>query len=112
MRIRSRIVPLFGIRSIGRLTVGTPRPAEAYRPGDRLGMFEIFATSDRELLIGVDDSHLDVRISVVKKSCENRARIVISTAVRIHNAIGRLYMAPVGLIHPFVVRALMRRASA
>jgi hypothetical protein len=36
---------------------------------------------------------------------------VVSTVVKVHNWLGRLYMAPVGQIHPLVVKALMRRAD-
>jgi len=29
----------------------------------------------------------------------------------VHNLLGRVYMAPVGRIHPFVVRSMMARAE-
>jgi hypothetical protein len=36
---------------------------------------------------------------------------VVSTVVHVHNLLGRVYMAPVGRIHPFVVRSMMGRAE-
>jgi hypothetical protein len=36
---------------------------------------------------------------------------VVSTVVHVHNWLGRIYMVPVGRIHPFVVRAMMRRTA-
>ena len=35
---------------------------------------------------------------------------VVSTAVKVHNLLGRLYMLPVGRIHPWVVKAMLRHA--
>lgn len=108
MDLRNALVRPFGIKDTGRLNARTDRPADAYQVGDRLGIFRIFAIGEREIVLGLDDSHLDVRVSIVK--AENPSRYVVTTAVVIHNLIGRLYMLPVGRIHPFVVRAQMRQA--
>jgi hypothetical protein len=107
MAVRNRLVRLVGLKDVGPMRRARDRPAEAYRPGDRLGIFTVLETSDTELLMGIDDRHLDVRVSVLKSAA---GTYVVATAVRIHNRLGRLYMAPVGRVHPLVVRAMMRRA--
>ena len=69
-----------------------------------------FATLDRrddELVFGMDDVHLDFRGSVL---CEPD-RVVLSTVVALHGALGRAYFAPVRLVHPVAVRAMLTRAA-
>ncbi len=88
----------------------TPRWVAAYRVGDRLGIFSIFAKTEKELLLGIDDRHLDVRVSVLKSERNGLPNYVVSTVVHVHNWLGHAYMAPVGRIHPLVVKAMMRRA--
>lgn len=108
MDLRNALVRPFGLKDTGRLSARTDRPADAYKVGDQLGIFRIFAIGEREIVLGIDDSHLDVRVSIAK--ADPPCRYVVTTAVVIHNLIGRLYMIPVGRIHPFVVRAQMRQA--
>ncbi|MBY6242769.1 DUF2867 domain-containing protein [Methylosinus sp. Sm6] len=107
MAIRNALARRIGLRDVGAMRDATERPAIAYRIGDRMGIFDVSAIDERELVLGIDDSHLDVRVSVLKDD----ARYTVTTVVHIKNWIGRSYMAPVGRIHPLVVRAMMRRAA-
>jgi hypothetical protein len=111
MTIRNALVRQIGLKDVGAMRVGAAKPAGAYRLGDRLGIFTIFAMSDEELLLGIDDSHLDVRVAVTKPEGARSRRYVVSTVVHVRNAVGRAYMVPVARIHPFVVRATMRGAA-
>lgn len=108
MDLRNRLVRPLGLKAPGRLSDVGGKQAAAYKIGDRIGIFSIFALTDAELLMGIDDSHLDVRVSVLKR---DDGHYVLSSVVTIHNCTGRLYMLPVGRIHPFVVRAMMQRAD-
>jgi hypothetical protein len=110
MSIRNRVVRLFGLKDVGAMKAAT-RPDHAYKIGDRLGIFSIFGLTEKELLLGIDDSHLDVRVSVLKSQRDGLPSYVVSTVVHVHNLLGHIYMAPVGRIHPFVVRSMMRRAD-
>ncbi len=111
MALRNRVVRLFGLKDVGSMRGAGGRPAAAYRPGDRLGIFTIVSSNADELLLGIDDSHLDVRVSVSKPGGARATSYVVATAVRVHNLLGRAYMVPVGRAHSFVVRAMMRRAQ-
>ncbi len=110
MRFRNRVVRLFGLKDVGAIGANA-KASEAYQVGDRIGIFSIFGKTENELLLGIDDRHLDVRVSVMKSCRNGLPYFVVSTVVRIHNLLGRLYMMPVGRIHPFVVRSMMRRAE-
>jgi len=110
MDIRNAVVRRIGLQDVGGMADGAGRPASSYQVGDRLGIFTIFAMTAQELLLGIDDRHLDVRVSVLKAAGDGSMRYVVSTVVDVHNWLGHLYMLPVGRIHPVVVRAMMRRA--
>ena len=110
MRIRNRVVRLFGLKDVGEMAADV-RPADAYQVGDRIGIFSIVGKTENELLLGIDDHHLDVRVSIMKSFRNGLPHYVVSTVVHVHNLLGRLYMVPVSRIHPLVVKAMMRRAS-
>ncbi len=112
MALRNRVVRLFGLKDVGAMRGAGGRPAAACHPGDRLGIFTIISSDADELVLGIDDSHLDVRVSVSKPGGARAASYVVATAVRVHNRLGRAYMVPVGRVHPLVVRAMMRQAQA
>jgi hypothetical protein len=111
MSLRNLIVRQIGLKDVGALTPFNGRPAGHYRIGDRLGIFGVLSNSENELLLGIDDSHLDVRVSVLKPQGKDSQSYVVSTVVKVHNWLGHLYMAPVGRIHPLIVKALMRRVT-
>jgi hypothetical protein len=111
MAARNALARRLGLKDVGAMDAARGKPAAAYRRGDRLGIFTVFDVDASELRLGIDDRHLDVRVSVLKVSGERAARYVVSTVVRVHNRLGRLYMLPVGRVHPFVVRAMMRGAE-
>jgi hypothetical protein len=109
MSIRNGIVRQLGLKDVGSMSGETRKAASEYQIGDRLGIFTVMGQTQDELLLGIDDSHLDVRVSVLKPSGKKSSSYVVSTVVHVHNWLGRIYMAPVGRIHPLVVRAMMRR---
>lgn len=111
MALRNRVVRLFGLKDVGSMRGARARPAESYRPGDRLGIFDVVSQSGEELVLGIDDRHLDVRVSVTKPGGAQAERYVVSTVVHIHNLLGRAYMVPVAPVHAIIVRAMMRRAD-
>jgi hypothetical protein len=110
MSIRNRIARRIGLKDVGAMETATDKAAETYRVGDRLGIFRVFANTENEVLLGIDDRHLDVRVSVLKAQLDSDTSYVFSTMVHVHNWLGHLYMAPVGRIHPLIVKAMMRRA--
>jgi hypothetical protein len=110
LALRNAIVRQIGLKDVGPMTPLTEKPAADYRVGDRLGIFTIFGSTPDELLLGIDDSHLDLRVSVLKQGGA-RPSYIISTVVKVHNWLGRAYMLPVGPIHPLIVKTMMRRAA-
>ncbi|WP_194432235.1 DUF2867 domain-containing protein [Streptomyces alkaliphilus] len=75
------------------------------RDGSRDG-FPVLARDEHELLAGTDAEHLNFRISLLVAE----GGMTLTTVTELHNRRGRLYFAVVRRFHPFVVRAMMRRA--
>ena len=109
MSVRNAAIRPFGLKDVGAMRAAAGKPATAYREGDQIGIFTIFSQTETELLLGINDRHLDVRVSVLKPGGNPPLSYIVSTVVTVNNWLGRLYMIPVGRIHPLVVKALMRR---
>ncbi len=88
LRLRNELVGLVGIER-----------------GDA-SAFDVRARSEHEALIGTDAGHLDFRASILVQP----ETVTVSTVVTVHNWRGRLYLLPVRLVHPTIVRALLHRA--
>lgn len=110
MRVRNRVVRLFGLKDVGSIGA-VAKAAHDYQVGDQIGIFSIFGKTKNELLLGIDDRHSDVRVSVMKSYRNGLPYCVVSTAVHVHNMLGHFYMMPVSQIHPFVVRSMLRRGG-
>ena len=109
--VRNQVVKRLGLRDVGAFRKADASAPGAVQVGDPLGIFHVLAMDDAEMVLGVDDDHLDVRISVLKRGEPSRASYVIGSVVTIHNLLGRLYMLPVAPIHRLIVRDAMRRAG-
>lgn len=110
MALRNRVVRLFGLKDLGAM--GPPdrsRPASAYAPGERVGIFTLLSVTERELILGDADKHLQVRVSVCKRTEGGRSSVVVTTVVHVHNLLGRVYMLFVGPVHKVIAPAMMRR---
>ncbi len=71
-------------------------------------VFEVREVAGEEALVGADDRHLDFRAAI---GIDPVARLVrVTTTVRLHGWRGRVYFAPVRVLHPPVVSAKTRSA--
>lgn len=121
MFVRNKAVRLVGLKDLGQLHDGHPpasgrslRDARSYRVGDRVGIFRIRHLSDTEVVMGQDDKHLDVQVSIFKQHSTApgaRPTVVLSTVVHIHNALGHAYMAVITPIHRVIARGTAQRLA-
>lgn len=111
MSLRNRVVRLVGLKDLGGLAAHQPgKPAEAYRIGDRVGIFTLEQQRPGELVLGDDDKHLHVRLSLLRLAQpDGGSRLALSTVVHEHNRLGRLYMALVGPAHSLIVPLMLRQ---
>jgi hypothetical protein len=115
MALRNRAAALVGLKHLGDLS-GLPgdKPASAYGPGDRVGIFTLFESGFDEVLLGDKDKHLDVVVSVHRQPAPDAGRVTvtITTVVHVKNLLGRLYMIPVKPMHRLIAPAVLRTVGA
>src|SRR6202453_4473090 len=80
---------------------------------ERIDFFRIRARSDRELILGEDDRHLDFRLALLLRARPDGSgdELVATTVVRCHNALGRVYLGLIARFHRLVVISNLSRAS-
>ena len=96
LAIRDRVVRLFGVKATYDLAAD-----------EHIAFFPVLSRSADEIVLGVDDRHLDFRASVLLRRADNR--LAITTAVRCHNLLGRLYLAAILPFHIRVAGDVLRR---
>jgi hypothetical protein len=119
MSIRNNAASALGLKNLGTLSqLDHAKPASAYKPGDRVGIFTLIANTADEVLLGDQDKHLDVVLSVHRAAEVKSGRVIITvtTVVHVHNWLGRLYMLPVTPMHrviaPTVLKAIGHARNA
>lgn len=93
MRLRNLLVAPFGLNT------------EITAP-NRVGIFPLVTRSETELILGLDDSHLDFRISVLRQD----GKLYFATWVRTKNRFGRFYLRLIMPFHILIVRNALSRA--
>lgn len=104
LRARNVLAPWLGLQA----TLPPANPLRPLTPGGQLGPFRVYAVSPTEVLLGLDDRHLNFRVAVL--TTEHQV-VALTTAVHFHNRAGRVYFAGIAPFHRAVVRALLRRAQ-
>lgn len=113
MKLRGKIARRLGLAhefDRGKPISGEAPADDDCLPGVRIGPFTVQSAEKDELIVGDDDKHLDFRISTFKQEREGAFFITVSTAVQIHNRLGRIYMAFVTPFHRVLAPLMIRRA--
>jgi Protein of unknown function (DUF2867) len=96
LAVRNRLVRPFGLKT-------------GAAPGtNAIAIFPICSETPDEMILGLDDSHLDFRVAVLRQD----ARIYMSTWVHPHNLGGRAYLQVVMPFHIAICRGILRRMAA
>jgi hypothetical protein len=104
MRFRDAVVRPLGLKT----SLPERRVAFCFVSGQRIGIFRVYARTAEELLLGEDDRHLDFRLSL---RVPGDGEVTLTTLVRFHNVLGRLYFFIVRPFHGRVVKAMLRRVA-
>ncbi|NJM31867.1 MAG: DUF2867 domain-containing protein [Limnobacter sp.] len=112
MTIRNLAVGLLGLKDVGSLADVPPNSAaHTLREGDRAGIFTIRNLQEHEVVLQIEDSHLDVFVSVLKENSTSPT-LTVSTIVFNHNLLGKIYMLPVAPLHKVIVHAMLAKGHA
>jgi hypothetical protein len=105
-QVRNKLVRIFGLKTSGE---STDREAQlkAFKcePGERLGLFKVFDKTENEVIIGEDDKHLNFRISFLLD--KKTAVIQMTTAVKFHNNLGKIYFFFVKPFHKIIAPLML-----
>ncbi|WP_293574329.1 DUF2867 domain-containing protein [Phaeobacter sp.] len=94
LRLRNRLVAPLGLKT------------EVSDSGSD-ALFPILHDSEDELILGTDDSHLNFRITFLRRD----GRLHMGTWVHRNNWLGRVYLAVVMPFHVLIVRDSLRRIA-
>lgn len=108
---RNRIVKLFHLK--------TPDTDNKTQPGDdeleigkRIGIFTLYGQTAQELILGEDDKHLNVRVSLLMHPSmqeSSKTVITVSTVVKLNNRLGKVYFFFVKPFHRMFVPIVMKK---
>ncbi len=81
--------------------------------GDIVHFFNVIELEKDKLTLIVRDHHLDVCLHLrLIEDNDKQNNLYVITSVKNHNFIGKLYMVPVSVLHPFIVNRLLRNLNA
>ena len=79
---------------------------------DKISIFPLLSQSEREVVLGLDDWHLDFRLVIeVADLGEHSTRVRATTLVQRKNLFGRFYIGLVTPFHNVIVPVVLRGAS-
>jgi hypothetical protein len=103
--VRDRIVAVLGLKPQVAFVSNDPRPMQI---GEQRSYFRLLAQNTEESLLGDEDRHLDFRVSLLTRQAGEGSVLWVTTAVRTHNRLGRVYLAIVRPVHRRLVPASAR----
>jgi hypothetical protein len=110
MSMRNRVVRVFGLKTEPEQLAVVA--SDVIVPGGSVGIFPVLARSVDEILMGLDDKHLDFRFSLRLSTGADGECATATTTVRFKNAWGRLYFFFVKPFHKLIIPAMLRGAIA
>ena len=84
-----------------------------WESGERVGIFEVLARSTDEIVLGDNDRHLDLRVSLLVERGGRDGRektLNVTTAVRLNDRLGRGYFCFIKPFHRMIVPAVVKRS--
>ncbi len=110
MQVRNRVVQWVGLKDLGGMAqFSLEKPEADYQVGERLGIFTLLEITPDEVLMGDNDKHLKVVLSVSRAEQPSGEVVVnMTTVVHLHNFLGKLYMLPVAPAHKLIAPAVAR----
>lgn len=83
-----------------------------YEVGTQAGIFKVYDKTATEIILGEDDKHLDLRISLLleqSKYNENEKKITVTTIVKLNNKLGKYYFFIIKPFHRTIVPLILKR---
>jgi hypothetical protein len=107
-RIRDCLVKAVGIKPINGFSRSRKENHDS-NLNKIVHFFTITEETDNKLTLVVKDSHLDVCVCIIvidEHDNSNKNTLYLIASVKNHNIWGKLYMLPVSILHPYIVKRL------
>ena len=104
---RNKIAALFGLEAPTISEIINSEVKASYTTGDKIGPWPIFTLTDRELVAGRDNKHLDFRLSILRTTDHGGCDVVVSTVCNTHNTFGKIYLFFIVPFHKWGVQRLI-----
>jgi hypothetical protein len=102
LQVRNALVAPFRLKA-GELAISDP--------STNVGIFPLLHRSENQIILGLDDRHLDFRLRVdVAELGQGRQSVTATTVVRTHNLFGRAYLQAVLPFHRLIVKTMLAQA--
>ncbi len=102
---------LMALRNLIVTPLGLKTGAKEQTAAERIGFFPIISESDHQVVVGMNDRHLDFRCVVDIADTGAGQDITIATVIRRHNWLGRAYLMIVMPFHQLIIRTAMARLA-
>jgi hypothetical protein len=107
LTLRDRVMQMFGVKTYREIGDRITRQG-----ADRVGFMPVLLRSEREIIMGENDRHLDFQVSLLLRSHQTGpAELVATTVVQCHNLLGGVYLAVIMPGHKMVIRTSLRNAA-
>lgn len=110
LSLRNRFVTICGLKDVGNFGNFENKNAKDFVVGDRIDLFYIREIKQNEIIVGLDDKHLDVSISIVILPEGSGTIAYLSTLIHVHNFLGKVYMGMVTPFHTPIIHSMISNA--
>lgn len=104
--LRNRLAAFAGLKVPGAGTKEEVLRNFRCEVSESIALFHVLAKTQNEVVFGEDDKHLDFRVSLFLD--RQKKLLTVSTLVKIHNNLGRLYMFAIKPFHKIIVPAITK----
>lgn len=101
--------PLLALRQILVAPFGLLGKDDMARETDAIGFFPVTEEGATRLVAGLDDKHLNFRIVIDLDATTSGRSLALTTVIKRHNLLGRLYLAMVLPFHRAIIRGALKK---
>jgi len=102
-KLRDRIAAPLGLKTTRNIRQGET---------NKIGVFPVISQAPGHVILGLDDKHLDFRVVVeTRKIDAGRSEVLVTTLVRSHYLLGRVYLVFVIPFNRLIVPAILAKAA-
>lgn len=102
---------LMGLRNIIMAPFGLKTGPKDLPGVERIGFFPLISEQPHQVVVGMNDRHLDFRCVVDLDDRSEGQEITIATIIHRHNWLGRTYLATILPFHRLILRTALGRLA-